>query len=222
MSVRFQYSGDKDISAGRSSGASIFALPGAGFPPYGTLIQTFSNYEYPIAQGGSNLAPPWESIPAQKCTVDQLADGSGGVFLDWSNERDIAFKDYNTIFSVSSEFIDYTLGATVTIEGTHYYSQRAKEDYRHDGSGGYFSGYSNVGYKPASTYIVGVTYTTEVPSGSGNHYNNGLQRDFYHDGIGGATFTTVNDFYSGGTFIYNDGSNDWYWDGYGGYRNYQY
>jgi hypothetical protein len=62
---------------------------------------------------------------------------------------------------------------------------------------------------------------TEVPTSSGNYYNNGAtQFDTYvWDGNGGYFYTNLSDgsYYASGTFIYNDGMGDYYWDGNGGY-----
>ena len=212
------------VGDGFGNGSFVFGeVPsGGGFPAYGTVIQTFSNYEYPIAQGGSYFDSPVDGttdIPNQKCTVDEVADGAGGVFLDWSNERDVAFKDYNTIWYVdTSALVDYTLGGTTTAYGIGvYYNQRANVDYRHDGSGYCISGFSNASYYPYGTFMETYTDNREVPSGNGVFIASGLVYDYKHNGTGGNYFSTVSDFYTYGTFARNDGYFDYYWDGNGGY-----
>ncbi|CAB4143921.1 hypothetical protein UFOVP460_8 [uncultured Caudovirales phage] len=198
---------DLGISSGssRNGFGTIVSNPstsGGSFPPYGTLIQTLSNYTYPIAEGGSSFVDPNNgmiNIPNQKCTVDELANGTGGVFLDWTNERDIAFISSGVVFYVADEWVDNVGGLTVSVNGVDYPSERGKPDYRHDGYGGYASGLSNLGYKPYGSYITEVAGQTEVPSGSGNYYSNGIAYPYYHDGNGGAYSGTNGSYYSSGT-----------------------
>ena len=64
---------------------------------------------------------------------------------------------------------------------------------------------------------------TEVPSGSMMYWDNGTYyiASYVWNGSGGnyidGAFVTGGSYYSYGDFIYNDGMNDYYWDGYGGY-----
>lgn len=206
------------IGEGFGSGSFTFGEVAGGFLPYGTFIQTLNNQTYPISEGGSYFDSPVDGttdIPNQSATVDELANGTGGVFL--SNWRDIFFKTAGTNFAVDTVFQDYTLGSTVTINGDSYYTQRAKTAYQHDGTGSYSTGWANIEYYPSGTVIATYPYATEVPSGSGNYYTNGLVQRFFHNGSGSSYVSTISDYSSYGTFILNDGTNDYWWDGNGGY-----
>lgn len=244
MSVRFQYAGDKDISVGRSGGASIFSLPGpVSFPPAGTILSTNSLYSYPTSEGGLSFSWNSTSVESQTVTVDVVANGSGGSYLDWSNERDIAYKVNGASIGFRAE---YHISGSLEIpygSGNSYPNQSYTGwDAFHDGSGGYYEqdggtlaplGYGYVYYSENST--------TEVPSGSGNYYNNGYTSDIVADGNYGWTNVAGSGVpYSAGTDtgltgldVYNTievpvGSSSYYntgeitgytWNGSGGYNS---
>lgn len=240
MSVKVRHAGDKDIIVGRSGGSALFTPTGAGpsFPPYGTLINTLYYYELPVAQGGNVVTYYTVNYPNNTVTVDELADGLGGVFIDWLNKRDLAYKVYGTIFTSF-----YGRTTYVNIAGNDYASGSISGDAAHDGSGGYTELNQTYSYTPNGTYITYVASThnggsLEVPTGSGNYYNNGTYDgyDYYHDGAGGYynqdagsfmpfsygyVYTSTNnqtEIPSGSMFYYDNGTtSDNVADGFGGY-----
>ena len=192
MSVRFQFAGDKDISVGRAGGASLFKLPGAiSFPAAGTILDTYYYYSYPLAQGGTYFnynAVNWEN---QTVTVDLVADGSGGSSLDWSNERDLAYKAYGV--GVTFVVDNHAGGSTEVPSGSGtYYTQGTYEGYNsfHDGNGSYYTedGGTFTNHPYGHIYFT-QDNQTEVPNGSGNYYGNGYTTDYIADGNGGYTTT---------------------------------
>jgi hypothetical protein len=189
MSVKVRYAGDKDIIVGKAGGSALFTPVGAGpsFPEYGTLVNTLYNYDYPVLQGGGSFTYESVSYLNTTVTIDELADGFGGTFLDWSNERDVASKPYGLIFTSF-----YGRTTYVNIAGTDYSNGSVSGDVAHDGSGFFTeinlnSSYSSYGL--FITYVSGSHYvgSLEVPSGSGTFYNNGTYDgyDYFHDGSGG-------------------------------------
>lgn len=187
MSVSVKYAGDKDVIVGRAGGSALFRpFSVATPPPYGTLINTLYGYEYPIAQGGSYLTWNTANYPTQTVTVDELADGAWGTFLDWSGKRDAAFKTYGTVFAYDSGTY------YVTVDGVNYSSGSYSQDVAHDGSGSYTFINNVTNWVSSGTFITFVASghsagNLEVPSGSGTYYHNTYWDgyNYYHDGSGG-------------------------------------
>jgi hypothetical protein len=202
MSVRFKYAGDKDISAGRSGGASIFSLPGPiSFPEAGTILETLYTQEYPLAEGGNGVSVLGSSYPSQTADVYRKADGTGGNYLDWANAFNVNFKSYGSYITNES-------GTTsVNINGTDYSTGTYETQYYHDGSGWYYasgsSSYSNSGGLITTDNISGGNYIS-TPVGS-FYYESWSGYSYYHDGSGGY-YSEMNDFVqqSDGTFIGTD------------------
>jgi len=234
MGVDFHWIGTT-ISSGSSHNGfgKIVSFPSvpAGFPAAGTILETLYQYEYMVAEGGSEVyvTPLDAYYPSQTVTIDRLANGSGGSYLDWNNERDAAYKTNGTlIYTNASAGTGYI--AIAELGGGDYeaYSYTSIS-YFHDGGGSYYTYYNGIVYTAAGYYYGGdgTSFTTgsavEVPSGSGNYFDDKTADEMAAtaDGSGGYTWSAYNvQFYSNGTFIYNDGTSDWYWDGSGGFRDY--
>lgn len=182
------------IQEGFGSGSFVFGeVPSGGgsFPDAGTILDTYYYYSYPISEGGTYFnynAVNWEN---QTVTVDVIANGSGGSSLDWSNERDLAYK----AFGVGVTFVvDNHAGGSIEVPSSSgtYYSQGTYEGYNsfHDGAGGYYTedGGSFTNHSYGHIYFT-QDNQTEVPSGSGNYYGNGYTTDYIADGNGGYTTT---------------------------------
>lgn len=224
MSVRFQYAGDKDISAGRSGGASLFKLPGAiSFPPAGSYNSTLYGVEYPQSEGGSTFNHPVlvALVPNTVCDVDVENDGAGGTYTDWTTATNIQPTPFGTVF-----YLDTTpqpLDIEVPSGSSTYYTGGTQQtEYIHDGNYSYTTQGANPSYFSYGTdtniELIGDPQTTEVPSGSGNYYDNGKIDGYTWNGSGGYNHpVTKGAYYGNGTYIYNDGTNDYYWDGNGGY-----
>jgi hypothetical protein len=180
MSVRFQYAGDKDISVGRSGGASIFSLPGPiSFPEAGTVLETLYAQEYPLTEGGSSLTISSSSYPNQVADVNKVADGFGGFFIDWPNAFNIAFKPAGGAITTESGSLITDINGTMYSVGTYYTT------YYHDGSGSYYTSGEN-SYLSSGTYITGSTGITSYININGTDYPNGTYDvNYYSDGIGG-------------------------------------
>jgi hypothetical protein len=199
------------IGFGISSGTSrtgfgtIVSFPSgpASFPVAGTILSTNYYYSYPISEGGNYFTYNSQDWESQTVTVDVIADGSGGSSLDWSNERDVA----NKAFGIGVTFVvdNHAVGSTEVPSGSgNYYTQGIQEGYNsfHDGSGSYYteSGGSFTNHPYGYLYLT-LGNTTEVPSGSGNYYDNGYTTDYIADGNGSYTAT------GGSGTAYANGSN---------------
>ena len=183
MSVRLKYAGDKDISAGRSGGASIFSLPvPAGFPAAGTILNTLNDVVFPVSEGGSYATwqDPFElstySFPNQTVDVYVKADGSGGSYTDWVNYFDLR-NIAGGIVAQYGQWTTNTYQITTYCNATQYVTDG---DIRgvgyHDGAGGVttFYEYSNV--MSFGTQV----YYESCDDGSGNY----IDTYYYADGNG--------------------------------------
>lgn len=86
-----------------------------------------------------------------------------------------------------------------------------------DGAGSYYIGASGGTTYNTGVITTGANYQTEVPSMSGNYFDNGTYPSYEWDGTGGYTTQTGGSYYAYGDFITNYGGTDYYWDGSGGY-----
>jgi len=229
MSVRLKYAGDKDISAGRSGGASIFAIPGGvSFPEAGTILQTLTYQPIPVAEGGSSVTIGGNLFLTQTCSVYRKADGSGGDYLDWANKFDVYYLSYDTY--LTSVYGSYQ----IDINGTLYSNGGYEDQYFNDGNGGAYVGSTITDYPSGGTVLgtgSGNSYTTIY----GSNYQNGTYSDDYvADGYGGYNTNRTYNYYGYGTFIVafdyqtnvagtnflNGKQDSWYNDGNGGTFNY--
>jgi hypothetical protein len=242
MAIRIQFAGDKSIGVGsRPPGAfSIFKPPGAAFPPAGTYYDTQYGVEYPIAEGGLYFTSPIGAnplIPNQTCDVDREHDGSGGIVYDWTTATNVAYKVMGTYWGTDTTAQTPSTPVEVPSgSGFYYDSGYDNPTYEHDGLGGWQNGLPVfAGYYANGTFIVQeLSYQTEVPSGSGQYYDNGLVSNYVWNGSGGYTTATGGAYYNPGIIItlINDstevpsGSGQYYtngmvhqytWDGGGGY-----
>ena len=248
MAVKIQFAGDKSIGVGsRPPGAfSLFKPPGAAFPPAGSYNSTLFGETYPVAQGGTDFANPVTSasVPNQICDVDVLNDGSGGTYIDWSSATNVQYKANGVVF-----YTDPTQQASYTEvpsgSGNNVQNGTYNNEYFHDGTGSWSSGGINQSYYMAGTdtYIEslnGGNQQTEVPSGSGNYYDNGQFDGYTWDGSGGYNYPVTKGTYFpngdetgltgldvpntqevpiGSSNYYNTGEvNGYEWNGSGGYN----
>lgn len=201
MSVRLKYAGDKSISGGRAGGFSIFVLPSvAGFPEAGTILST----QYllrPINDGGSYVSDPNGGEHANAIhTVNQLADGDGGSYLDWANS---VFANY-----ITGNFWSDSGTSYLEINGVQYNNGSYGNQASHDGVGGVSYSGSN-SYASYGDYIVGLGSGQEqisTPVGNFTYYSYS-DSSAYHDGSGGY-YVTYNDVFNAqnGDYIGDDGT----------------
>jgi hypothetical protein len=193
MSVRFQYAGDKDISVGRSGGASIFSLPAVGgCPAAGTLISTQDDIEYAIGLGGFSTTYLHEEtlmqsdpIPNQTRDVYVRADGDCGTYLDETEvidgttyHYDVKYKAYG-VLAATEVYTNYIIiygscgGYFNGTNGTRL------TGYYHDGIGTLYSNPISYDYEDYGVFFFseecsdddGNPYTTNYFSdGDGNYY----------------------------------------------------
>lgn len=211
MPIRLKFGNDLNISGSSRGAGNSISQPagGGGFPPYGTVLSTgYANYEI----GGtaySNILATF--VYTQYCTVNTVADGVGGSFIDWSSATSINYKPYGESIAVAaSSPMDWGSLEVPTGSGNfchNYYTDGYEEV--HGGTGTIVSipngyshwfayGYVYVGYNTDNQ--------TEVPSGSSQYFPNGMyeQHNYIADGSGGYTDVyvgTYGSFYSNGTEV---------------------
>lgn len=221
MAIKFHFAGDKSIGVGsKPAGAfSIFKPPVSvpSNPEAGTVLDTYYSFAYPVSEGGAYIyvSEIDYNAPIQTCTVDIVADGNGGEYIDWATVRDIAnVSDGTTIAQQTG--VEYSMEVP-DMSGNYYVAGTQDVNFIWDemntsyyGSGSEVSWYSN----GTQIGIVEDVYV-EVPSGSGSYYDAGAKNVYYWSGDG--SYYTANDgnWYTG--FITSDGSYDYYWSGDGGY-----
>lgn len=173
------------------------------FPPYGTLIATLYGQEVPIASGGNYISYNIDQYPNQRGTVDSLADGAGGSFLDWYNRRDVVYK-LDEVFTTYTSYSE-----PIIINGTNYGSGCVYEgNVLHDGSGWYYESGTGGNCSTYGSYITntgpGSLYIS-TPVGDYT-YRSWDDINYYHDGYGGAFGETYNlQEAMHGDYIGNDG-----------------
>ena len=216
------------IGTGISSGSSrngfgnIVSFPSVpSFPANGSYNSTLNNVEYPIAEGGASVTVLSVAYPSQTCDVDVENDGAGGTYTDWTTATDVQYKGYGSSLYTDPTpqplGIEVPSGSSTYITGGTYLN-----NYYHDGAGSFVNENTNSSYYSAgtNTNLTGLNApaTVEVPSGSGNYYDDGTYTGYTWNGSGGYNYpVNGGSLYSNGTFIYNDGTSDYYWDGTGGY-----
>lgn len=219
MSVRFQYSGDKNISVERSSGASIFALPAGGFPAAGSYNST-TNLNYIQGTyynfGGTNY---------YEKNADYIVknDGAGGTYVDFYTASNITYNT-GTIYTSNNE--QHNAGYVSTPCGSEWTYTDDGYTYSWTGSGGYnttdsgqpttgaelrYTGLGN-GYSICQNALT--TYVFDA------NYANGKTDEYIVNGHGSFYINyNTGSYISYNTYIVTDYGNNvqYYWDGNGGY-----
>lgn len=215
------------IGTGISSGIShngygnIVSFPtAAGYPPAGSYNSTLTGADY---VGGSPTVI--QSVNYWSQTADYIVknDGAGGTYTDYATASNIQYKT-GSFLSTTNESHD---GGYVTLPyglGGGNTANYAGYNYIWNGSGGYTQTDNSVNYT-FTGQIGDVDYVNS--SMSAGYYNAYVAGSYFPNGkytyytITGAESYYGNDnqgnYYSYGTYIYNDGMNNYYWDGNGGY-----
>lgn len=180
------------------------------FPPAGSYNSTLYGVEYPVAQGGSSFADPTNGaappIPNQICDVDVENDGVGGTYTDWTTATNIQYKTNGQQFLLDP--VSYALLIEVPSgSGMNYQGGVYQNEYYHDGLGSFYSQGVNQSYYNNGTdtniEFVGNPQTAEVPSGSGNYYDNGRTDGYTWDGFGSYNYpVTKGSYYPNGTLVW--------------------
>lgn len=169
--------------------------------------------------------------------ADYRHDGSGGYFQDWVNQTWFS-NGTDTNIELLAESDQQT---EVPSGSGNYYANGQFNGYTWDGSGGYNYPVTKGAYysNGTDTNLTGLDspQQTEVPSGSGNYYNNGQFDGYTWDGNGGYNYpVTKGAYYSSGSVIFHNdntvevpsgsGQNfsngtfvEYQWDGSGGYND---
>lgn len=153
-------------------------------------------------------------VPDGYVDIGYNHDGAGSYYSEEVN--------FNYFNSGDWTGVSYNEEVEVPTGGDAYQTGRG-QNYLWDGSGGFSLDSTYYGsYHPAGQliweYATGTGGTgVEVPSGSGNTYNELLTGDRYEwNGSGGYTYYS-SWYYGYGTFITDDGAYNYYWDGSGSY-----
>jgi hypothetical protein len=159
------------------------------FPAYGTFIETLTGMSVPITEGGSYVEYQGTQYESQRATVDSLADGFGGSFLDWANRRDSYFKN-------AEQFTTYTsYSAVIEINGENYGSGCTYTgDVLHDGSGWYYESGTVGGCTASGTFITNTgSGSNSISTPVGDFiYQSWDDLLYYHDGSGGYYSDSIN------------------------------
>ena len=202
MAVRLKFGNDLNIFGGSRGAGGFLSTPvsaGGGYPAYGTVLSTANGVDYETgATVFSSILD--DSVYNQICDVETKADGVGGSYVDWANATNIQYKAVGTFIATSTENLP-SQPVEVPSSSGYYYDSGVYLDQNdeHNGSGGIqtvgtgtFVPYGN------GTFIVyGGTAQTEVPSSSGNYYDNGQHYDYVWDGNGGYTSAYSGSYYNG-------------------------
>jgi hypothetical protein len=191
------------------TGVQTCALPislngfsaGPDFPAEGTILSTLTNVTYPVEEGGAegSYYPPeggLTTFPSQKCTVNLVADGAGGDYLDWENVTNVQFFEngVNIAYNVRQE--DSSL--YFEINGQNYVNGYRIVSLVHNGYGG--ASESGVAtYNTTDVFYTGDVQVYHNLDGTDFHVGN-TTREYRHDGYGGYT--------------YSDGMPTYYYNGY--------
>lgn len=144
-------------------------------------------------------------------------DGTGGFYLNNTNG-----SYYANGTDTGLTGIDTPNQSEVPSGSSNYFNNGTFTGYTWDGSGGYNYPVQKGSYYAGGT-DTGLTgldtdNQTEVPTGSSTYFNNGTKTGYEWDGTGYYNYPVQKgSYYSNGTFIYNDGTYDYYWNGSGGY-----
>jgi hypothetical protein len=217
------------IGFGISSGTSrtgfgtIVSFPGASCPAAGTFLSWAYGVTYPIAEGGAYVyvTEAASDYPSQVADVQRLNDGSCGFYYDWFTATNINYMPYG----VELYLINADEPISVEINSNQYQIGTARYVCVSDGYGSYTTTTINPSFYPAGTPLfteTNINLYIEVPSGSGNNVYGGYgDRAYFTNGYGGYYAEIQNAVWdSYGTFLYSDGTYNYYADGNGGYYYY--
>ena len=234
------------VGDGFGTGSFVFGeVPsgGGGYPAAGSYNSTLYSVTYPIAEGGASVIVLSVAYPNQNCDVDVKNDGSGGTYTDWSTAINQSYKSLG-----EGLYYDPTpqpLGIEVPSGSSNYYTGGTQgTNYYHDGYGSSYNEGVILSYYSMGTDTnisgLGSNNQSEIPSGSGNYFDNGQMTGYTWNGSGGYNYpVTKGNYYNSGVFItfVPDGTyagsievpsgsgsyynaqqcgNDYFWDGSGG------
>jgi hypothetical protein len=180
--MRFRYRSPFDLSifgGGIGSVASFNQPPsGPSYPPYGTFVQWYASRIRLVSEGGGYISHDGNYFPNTYWEVNELANGTGGTFLDWGNALFVSYATgYIGVQSSNSE--------PIIIDGYNYGSSCSySNDLYHDGNGGTYADNFMGGCTMYGEYITSGSIPTYLNI-SGTNYQNGYQPvTYYHDGMG--------------------------------------
>lgn len=174
MSVRFQFAGDKNISAGRTSGSALFAPVGPVGPVDGQYMYTVYGVTYPPGQGGQEVYVVQMDVyfPIQIWDIDYYwSAGEQAAVPDPVGGHNIQYKPYGTYLTGDGNPATQT-PVEVPAESENYYDSQYVSEHAafSDGLGSYYWTADGVAYYPYGTLI---------------YVNYGTGEQFFWDGVGG-------------------------------------
>ena len=155
----------------------------------------------------------------------EVPEGSENYYPDgrydtweWDGSGNIqALNDQGTYIANGTLITDVNQTVEVPTGSESYYENGKYTRYNWNGSGGYTTLTNQGIFYGNNTFITSGGESAEVPSGSESYYGTGREEVYRWNGSGGFTLTVEGSFYPDETFIYDDSTNAWYWDGTGGY-----
>lgn len=188
-------------------------------------VSPFASFHY---------TPPYPSFTP--VNVPELSNNFDSQYYEYTYYLHDGTGGYTTYNSNINYYSNGTFIGQASVQALAYYGSNSiwngkynLTDCRWDGGGSYYT-------QSAGTSGTFFSYGTFIANGSS--YNNNTTYVYYfgnldngtwvntdawvHDGNGGTTTTMVNggSYYSYGTYIGNDGMNNYAWDGNGGYYTY--
>lgn len=149
-------------------------------------------------------------------TFEYLEHDGGGYWQEgspvWQYYADDTYiVDYNAIALFPQYWLEVPSGST------NYFETGKYNQYRWNGTGGYDTLTNQGSFYSSGTLVTQETEIINVPSG-GDTYPTGRYYRYNWNGTGGYVGAGyVGSYYSSGTYIFDDGTDAWYWDGTGGY-----
>lgn len=212
---------DADFPSASWSGTNYIFDGGSGYyeqqtdvtyTSNGTLFGTYGDANNNYAFGGGtvsyydaygNFLTPYYQFYLHGA----FADGMGGYYVGNSGQ----LADVPDQYLFGSAYPNNYSGPTGDVNNGYGY------EYRFNAESISVDTLNVGGYFPYGTELGSISQQTEVPSGSAQWFENGMQDDYFWDGNGGSYGSSSGSYHALSTFIYNDGTYDYYWDGNGGY-----
>jgi len=186
------FKGDGRLGGPRRNDSTLNGMSeGPNFPAAGTVFSVQHNVQheqglYATGQFEVEGAPYQANTLSQLCSVNLVADGAGGEFLDFANAFNVTFKPYGYAFLNNNR----TAPSYVNVGGTDYLNGYVVFNIVHNGSGGLVEVAQSPTYDATGIfYFEGASVMAEY-NGTTYSVGNG-ERQYSHNGQGGYTTEIV-------------------------------
>jgi hypothetical protein len=183
---------------------------GPSFPAYGTVLRVENNVTRVgglLAEGEFMIEGSLQSVSylSQDCSVNVLADGQGGEFVDWTMAFNVVYKPFGTValYNIRNESTFVNVGGTDFVNGTR--SIRLI----HDGYGGLTEQSTNPTYSSSGVFYTDSAQVFSDYNGT-NYAVGNAERQYRHDGNGGYTTELVNVVYHYQGYVVGSVSGNYY------------